>query len=75
MLKVEHLILLVIIRIENELGRNFLFAVNRSGSSRFCRLYYNVRGDQESAKATAACKYIRCSDCNELLYFEGSHLS
>ncbi|KAH7691232.1 hypothetical protein AAVH_40255 [Aphelenchoides avenae] len=67
----------LIIRTEKLVGRNFLFAVSRTGSSssRYLRLYYNVRGDQESAKATAPCKYIRCSDCAELLYFEGSHLS
>ncbi|KAH7718630.1 hypothetical protein AAVH_13946 [Aphelenchoides avenae] len=67
----------LIIRTEKLVGRNFLFAVSRAGSSssRHHRLHYNVRGDQASAKAAAPCKYIRCSDCAELLYFDGSHLS
>lgn len=67
--------LLVVIRIEGKLDRNFLFAVNKKGSTQFVKLHYNLRGDKAAALASASCKFVRCTDCGDLLYFEGSHLS
>ncbi|KAH7704378.1 hypothetical protein AAVH_28438 [Aphelenchoides avenae] len=66
-----------IMRVEKALSKNFLFAVNRkqAGSTQFVRLHYNIRGDKNSAISSAPCKYIRCQDCGDLLYHEGSQLS
>ncbi|KAH7709051.1 hypothetical protein AAVH_23680 [Aphelenchoides avenae] len=67
--------ILVIMSIERALSRNFLFAVNRAGKGNFVRLHYNVRGDKNSAVQSAACKFVRCRDCGDLLYFEGGSLA
>lgn len=65
----------VIMRTERALSRNFLFAVNRGGKGNFVRLHYNVRGDKASALQSAPCKFVRCQDCGDLLYFEGGQLA